>query len=69
MAEWCAKIHEYTLSHFPDREFGEWFGYLNRNGSPIWTAKANEWKGLFEVPRVLLRCCQLPNLQQRFASS
>lgn len=59
LADWYAKVHDYTFNHFPDREFGEWFGYLNRDGSPIWTAKANGWKGFFHVPRVLFRCYQL----------
>ncbi len=59
LADWYAKIHDYTFSHFPDAEFGEWFGYLNRDGSPIWTAKANGWKGFFHIPRVLFRSYQL----------
>jgi len=59
VAEWYEKVHDYTFSHFPDPEYGEWFGYLNRDGSPVWTAKANGWKGFFHLPRVLLRCYQL----------
>lgn len=57
--DWYYKVHDYTFSSFPDKEFGEWFGYLNRDGSPVWTAKANGWKGFFHVPRVLFRCYQL----------
>jgi len=56
---WFSKIHHYTFSAFPDTEYGEWFGYLNRDGSPVFTAKANGWKGCFHLPRALLRCCQL----------
>ena len=41
---------------FADPEFGEWFGYLNRDGSRVWAAKANGWKGCFHLPRVLFRC-------------
>ena len=41
-------------------EHGEWFGHLNDDGSPGWTAKANGWKGCFHLPRVLLRCYRLP---------
>ena len=59
LAGWYEKVHDYTFSHFPDPEYGEWFGYLNRDGSPVWTAKANGWKGFFHLPRVLLRCCQI----------
>ncbi len=57
--QWFEKVHEYTFSHFPDPEHGEWFGYLDREGRPVWTAKANGWKGFFHLPRVLLRCYQL----------
>nr|WP_299382950.1 AGE family epimerase/isomerase [Allomuricauda sp.] len=56
---WYEKLHEYTFNHFPDEKHGEWFGYLNRDGSPVWEAKANGWKGFFHVPRVLFRCYQL----------
>jgi len=57
--QWYEKVHEYTFSHFPDRECGEWYGYLDRDGKPVWTAKANGWKGFFHLPRVLFRCYQL----------
>ncbi len=59
LARWYDKVHDYTFNHFPDPEFGEWFGYLNRDGSPVWTAKANGWKGCFHLPRVLFRAYQL----------
>jgi len=59
LADWYAKVHDYTFAHFPDPEYGEWFGYLNRDGSRVWTAKANGWKGFFHLPRVLYRCFRL----------
>lgn len=59
VARWYQKVHDYTFSHFPDPEYGEWFGYLNREGSPVWTAKANGWKGCFHLPRALDRCYRL----------
>lgn len=59
VAGWYQKVHDYTFSHFPDPEYGEWFGYLNRDGSRVWTAKANGWKGFFHLPRVLHRCYRL----------
>ena len=59
LAEWYEKVHDYTFSHFPDPEHGEWFGYLNRDGSRVWSAKANGWKGFFHLPRILYRCYQL----------
>ncbi|MFH1921199.1 MAG: AGE family epimerase/isomerase [Planctomycetota bacterium] len=59
VAGWYEKTHDYTFGHFPDPEYGEWFGYLNRDGSPVWTAKANGWKGFFHLPRILFRGYQL----------
>ncbi|MEA1951190.1 MAG: AGE family epimerase/isomerase [Planctomycetota bacterium] len=59
VGRWYEDVHQYTFDHFPDPEHGEWYGYLNRNGSPVWTAKANGWKGCFHLPRVLYRCYQL----------
>ncbi|GMQ80119.1 MAG: AGE family epimerase/isomerase [Planctomycetia bacterium] len=59
LARWYGEVHEYTFDHFPDPDYGEWFGYLNRDGSPVWTAKANGWKGCFHLPRILFRALQL----------
>lgn len=59
LGQWYEKVHDYTFSNFPDPDYGEWFGYLNRDGSRVWTAKANGWKGLFHLPRALYRCYQL----------
>jgi N-acylglucosamine 2-epimerase len=59
IAKWYEKVHDYSFEHFADTEQGEWFGYLNRDGSRVWTAKANGWKGCFHLPRVLFRCYQL----------
>jgi len=51
--EWFWKINEYTWSHFPDPEYGEWFGYLNRRGEVLLPLKGGKWKGCFHVPRGL----------------
>ncbi|WP_127138100.1 AGE family epimerase/isomerase [Flagellimonas oceanensis] len=59
---WYYKVHEYTFTRFPDKEHGEWYGYLNREGSPVWSTKANGWKGFFHIPRILFRCHQLLEL-------
>jgi N-acylglucosamine 2-epimerase len=55
---WFDKVHAYTWSHFPDPEFGEWFGYLNRHGKPHILLKGGKWKGCFHVPRGLYICWQ-----------
>jgi N-acylglucosamine 2-epimerase len=52
--EWFEKVHLYTWAHFPDPEFGEWFGYLNRRGEVLLPLKGGKWKGCFHVPRGLL---------------
>jgi N-acylglucosamine 2-epimerase len=52
-------IHDYTFNLFPDKEFGEWFGYFHRDGRLSNTIKGNMWKGPFHIPRMLLTSWQL----------
>lgn len=54
--KWFERVHEYTWSHFADPEFGEWFGYLNRQGEVLLNLKGGKWKGCFHVPRGLFQC-------------
>lgn len=54
--EWFEKLHDYTWSHFKDKEYPEWFGYLNRRGEVLLTLKGGKWKGCFHVPRGLYQC-------------
>jgi len=54
-AQWFDKLHTYTWSHFPDAEFGEWYGYLNRQGEVLLPSKGGKWKGCFHVPRGLFQ--------------
>ncbi len=56
---WHRMIHDWTYSHFPDADHGEWFGYLHRDGSLSSTLKGNLWKGPFHLPRMQLVCWQL----------
>ena len=58
-ADWYEKVHEWTFSHFPDREYGEWFGYLNRDGSVNLPIKGGDWKGSFHVSRMFMYGIQL----------
>ena len=55
---WFEKIHEYTWSRYPDPEYGEWYGYLNRRGEILLPLKGGKWKGCFHVPRGLFQCWQ-----------
>ncbi|MDR2257608.1 MAG: AGE family epimerase/isomerase [Treponema sp.] len=54
--EWFHKIDEYTFGHFPDLQYGEWYGYLDRRGDPALTQKGGKWKGFFHLPRTLMTC-------------
>jgi N-acylglucosamine 2-epimerase len=56
--DWYQKMHDYTWSHFADREYGEWFGYLDRQGRVLLDLKGGKWKGCFHVPRAMYLCWQ-----------
>ena len=53
-AQWHAQIHDWAYRHFPDAEYGEWYGYLHRDGRISSTAKGTMWKGPFHLPRMQL---------------
>jgi len=57
--KWFETIQEYTWKHFPDREKGEWFGYLRRDGSVQVDLKGNHYKGPFHIPRFLMKTYKL----------
>ncbi|NLJ40817.1 MAG: N-acylglucosamine 2-epimerase [Clostridiales bacterium] len=52
--EMYEKIHEFTFGCFPDPEYGEWYGYLHRDGSVCLPIKGSMFKGAFHLPRQLL---------------
>ena len=56
---WFEKVHEYAWGHFADKEYPEWFGYLNRRGEVLLPLKGGKWKGCFHVPRGLYQCWQI----------
>ena len=56
---WFETIQEYTWEKFPDREKGEWFGYLRRDGSVQVDLKGNHYKGPFHIPRFLMKTYKL----------
>jgi N-acylglucosamine 2-epimerase len=57
--QWHRQVHDWSFSHFPDPEFGEWFGYLHRDGRISVQLKGNMWKGPFHLPRMLWYCWKL----------
>ena len=53
-------VCEYAFTHFSDREYGEWFGYLRRDGKPTEPpCKGHTYKGPFHVMRMLSKCLQV----------
>ncbi len=63
--QWHEQIHEYAYKHFLDNEFGEWYGYLHRDGRISQPAKGNMFKGPFHLPRQEWYCFKmLENLQK-----
>ena len=58
-ARWHQMVHDWAYSHFPDAEYGEWFGYLHRDGRLSTPLKGNMWKGPFHLPRMQLKCWQI----------
>lgn len=53
------RISEWTYAHFPDKEYGEWYGYLHRDGTVAQPAKGNIFKGPFHIPRMMTKCYSL----------
>jgi N-acylglucosamine 2-epimerase len=60
-ARWHRMVHDWAYHHFPDPLYGEWFGYLLRNGSVSTTLKGNLWKGPFHLSRMQWYCWQRLN--------
>ncbi len=52
---WFLKALDYCRAHFFDPEYGEWYGYLRRDGVPTQPpAKGTTFKGPFHLPRMLV---------------
>lgn len=57
--EWFLKLDAYLWDNFKDKEYPEWFGYLNRRSEVLLPLKGGKWKGCFHVPRGLYQIWQL----------
>ena len=57
--QWHRLVHDWSYAHFPDREHGEWFGYLDRTGRVTSTLKGGLWKGPFHLPRMQWMCTKI----------
>ena len=53
------RISEWTYAHCPDKEMGEWYGYLHRDGTVAQPAKGNLYKGPFHIPRMMVKSYML----------
>ncbi|MCI7135673.1 MAG: AGE family epimerase/isomerase [Candidatus Limivicinus sp.] len=52
--DWFYKTLDYCKTYFADSEYGEWYGYLRRDGKPTEPAcKGSTFKGPFHLPRML----------------
>lgn len=52
--DWFTKTLDYCKQMFSDPEYGEWYGYLRRDGKPTMpSTKGSTFKGPFHLPRML----------------
>ncbi len=53
--KWLNKTQKYCDRVFCDKRYGEWYGYLRRDGKPTMpSTKGSTFKGPFHVPRCLM---------------
>ena len=58
--DWFEKTLDFCKRCFADPEYGEWYGYLHRDGTPTLPAcKGSTFKGPFHLPRMLILCDQM----------
>lgn len=54
------RVTAYAFEYFSDPEYGEWLGYLRRDGKPTEPpCKGHTYKGPFHVMRMLAKCVKL----------
>ena len=54
------RVVDYAFTHFSDPEYGEWYGYLRRDGKPTEPpCKGHTYKGPFHVMRMLAKCLDM----------
>ncbi|MFN6050844.1 MAG: AGE family epimerase/isomerase, partial [Planctomycetia bacterium] len=57
--QWHEQVREWSFKHFADPKYGEWYGYLHRDGGVSTTLKGNLWKSFFHHPRAMWYCWKL----------
>jgi N-acylglucosamine 2-epimerase len=53
--KWFDKVHDWSFKHFPDHRYGEWFGFLSRDGMVENRLKGSLFKGPFHLSRAMLQ--------------
>ena len=48
------------------QKYGEWFGYMNRQGNPLSELKGGKWNGCFHVPSGVVR--NLKNVGEKLSN-
>ena len=59
MFEYFMKMYDYVQNNFRDKEYGEWYSILKRDGRMVSDYKGFELKGPYHVPRCLMQLVTL----------
>ena len=51
--------HDYFHERFPDKKYGECYGYFHRDGTLSTPLKGNMYKGPFHIPRMYIEGIKL----------
>ncbi|MDE6176225.1 MAG: AGE family epimerase/isomerase [Paramuribaculum sp.] len=54
-----AMAHDWAYKYLADPVYGEWFGYLHRDGTVAQSAKGNIFKGPFHIPRMMIKSVEI----------
>lgn len=57
--EFFRKIDAFAWKYLRDTEYPEWFSCVAIDGKRVHTYKGSRWKGLFHLPRYLLKCAEI----------
>ena len=52
-------LHKWRWNHFYDKEHGEWYPELYRDGTVKLADKGTLWKAAYHLPRALLKLADL----------
>lgn len=49
-------IHRFVFDHMINKDAGEWYPLLRRNGEPVWTHMGHSWKINYHTVRSMVQC-------------